>query len=164
MSKTEQLQIRVTRAEKNRLRRLAQAAGQDVSAYVLSRVLPAPAANFHTLLRSFGRADDYRYPLAELNDLLAGLSSGQLPDAVAAVPPEFRELTPFLQNYVAAMVEQTCNQRAAEPPAWTTEVLPLAVPWFATPLRSLRLHLLTASPLAFKRRNIFIDASVGDRV
>jgi hypothetical protein len=35
---------------------------------------------------------------------------------------------------------------------------------FGTPIESLRLHLLTASPPAFRRRRIFIDATVGDRV
>jgi hypothetical protein len=43
-------------------------------------------------------------------------------------------------------------------------VPPLDEPHFATPLRGLRLHLLRASPVAFKRRNIFVDSSVGDRV
>jgi hypothetical protein len=44
------------------------------------------------------------------------------------------------------------------------EVAPLEEPHFGAPLQSLRLHLLAASPVAFKRRNIFVDAAVGDRV
>jgi hypothetical protein len=42
--------------------------------------------------------------------------------------------------------------------------VPLAEPYFATSLKSLREHLLVAAPIPFKRRNIFVDASVGARV
>jgi hypothetical protein len=41
---------------------------------------------------------------------------------------------------------------------------PLAEPVFGSDLMSLRLYLLTHSPAPFRRRNIFIDASVGFRV
>jgi hypothetical protein len=44
------------------------------------------------------------------------------------------------------------------------EVPPLEEPHFATTLEGLRLHLLQVSPVPFKRRNIFIDSSLGDRV
>ncbi|HTY49830.1 MAG TPA: hypothetical protein VMB48_09070 [Steroidobacteraceae bacterium] len=40
----------------------------------------------------------------------------------------------------------------------------MSEPAFGSELRSLRLHLLTQSPPAFRCRNIFIDASVGERV
>jgi hypothetical protein len=50
------------------------------------------------------------------------------------------------------------------PPDWTLAVQPLSEPAFGSPLQSLRLHLLVAAPPAFKRRNIFVDSSVGDRV
>jgi hypothetical protein len=74
-------------------------------------------------------------------------------------------LTPYLRNYVAAMVELTAHQRDVPPPAWVRGVEPLeTAPHFATPLASLRLHLLRAAPVPFKRRNIFIDSSIGDRV
>jgi hypothetical protein len=43
-------------------------------------------------------------------------------------------------------------------------VEPLERPWFAVPFASLRPHLLSAAPIAFKRRNLFVDATVGDRV
>jgi hypothetical protein len=75
-----------------------------------------------------------------------------------------RHLDPLMQNYVAAMVEQAAAQRKRSAPAWTRNVVPLDEPWFATRLRGLRLHLLRASPVPFKRRNIFIDAGVGARV
>jgi hypothetical protein len=60
------------------------------------------------------------------------------------------------------MVELAAHQKGVVPPAWVREVPPLDEPHFATPLEGLR--LLRASPVPFKRRNIFIDSSVGDRV
>jgi hypothetical protein len=38
------------------------------------------------------------------------------------------------------------------------------MPAFGSSLASLRLHLLTRAPVALRRRNLFADASVDDRV
>jgi hypothetical protein len=62
------------------------------------------------------------------------------------------------------MVEETCIARRLPPPSWTQAIAPLDEPWFATTLRSLRLHLLRVSPLVYKRRNLFIDAGAAARV
>jgi hypothetical protein len=62
------------------------------------------------------------------------------------------------------MVEQASQQRDVPPPAWSRDVPPLEEPYFATPLRSLRLHLLRQAPVLFKRRNLFVDSAVGARV
>jgi predicted ATPase len=105
---------------------------------------------------------DRRFALAELNDALSTLAPGELVDAVATI--DVRGLTPVLQNYVAAMVEQAARAKGLRAPDWTRDVEPLSEPYFATSLQSLRLHLLRAAPLAFKRRNIFVDASIGARV
>ena len=102
-----------------------------------------------------------RFALAELNALLAGFSAGELRTAVAEFPAA---LSDFLRNYVAAMVEHACARRAVPVPAWTRAVEPLSEPVFGSELQSLRLYLLTQSPPAFRRRNIFIDSSVGGRV
>jgi len=67
-------------------------------------------------------------------------------------------------NRVAAMVEHASGRRGVAPPSWTRDVLPLEAPVFATDLKSLRAHLLRVSPVAFRRRNLFVDATVGDRV
>jgi hypothetical protein len=103
-----------------------------------------------------------RHPLLELNDLLSKLSTRQLQEVVADADVE--ALSHVTQNYVAAIVEHACQGCGADAPAWTRRVLPLEAPFFAAPLASLRLHLLKASPVAFKRRNIFIDSTLGDRV
>lgn len=163
-TKSQQLQIRVTPAQKAALRRLARGAGQDVSGYVLSRTLPEARVRFGEIIRALRDGEDHRFALAELNDLLSDLTRAQLPDAVALAPPEMRDLSPFLQNYVAAMVEHASHQREAPAPSWVGDVPPLETPYFATPLRSLRLHLLRAAPVPFKRRNLFVDSGVGARV
>jgi uncharacterized protein (DUF1778 family) len=162
MEKTAQLQIRVTPAEKARVKRLAAAAGQDVSAYVLARVLPAAGDRFHQILRALGRGDDQRYVLAELHDFLVDLAPVQFRQALS--PPALKALSPLLGNYVAAMVEQAAARKGVRAPAWVDDVAPLEDPYFAVPLQSLRLHLLRSAPVAFKRRNLFVDAAVGDRV
>ncbi len=77
---------------------------------------------------------------------------------------DLRGLSPYLRNYVAAMVELAAHQRGVAPPVWVRQVPPLEEPHFATSLPGLRLTLLRASPVPFKRRNIFIDSSLGDRV
>jgi len=162
MAKTSQLQIRVTPAQKARLRRLAAAAGQDVSVYVLDRVLPAAGERFQALVGRLARVEDWRYVLAELHDLLAGLMPAEFGPAVAGGVGG--RLSPLLANYVAAMVEHVAVRLGVSAPGWVRDVPPLDAPHFATPLVGLRLHLLQASPVAYKRRNIFVDAAVGRRV
>ncbi|HEX5419237.1 MAG TPA: hypothetical protein VFY39_04490 [Gammaproteobacteria bacterium] len=100
--------------------------------------------------------------MAALNDFLTELMSAQFQEAVAVA--EIAELSPLLQNYVAAMVEQAAYRKGQLPPSWVRDVAPLEEPYFAVPFRRLRPHLLRASPVPFKRRNIFVDAGIGDRV
>lgn len=161
-AKSEYLQIRVTPHQEALLRRAAAAAGQDISTYVLSRAIPNARRRFAELLNALGREEDYRYVLAELNDFLGALGASELREAVDSADPG--RLSPFLKNYVAAMVEQASHLKGIPAPSWTRQVPPLDVPWFATPMKGLRLHLLRAAPVPFKRRNLFVDSSVGSRV
>ena len=117
---------------------------------------------FARLLEALRDDDQPGFALAELNDLLSSLTAGELCSAVEHA--DLAGLTPYLRNYVAAMVELAAHQRAVPPPAWVHDVEPLRTPHFATPLTGLRLHLLRAAPVPFKRRNIFVDSSIGDRV
>jgi hypothetical protein len=105
--KSQQLQIRVTPLQKSALRRHARAAGLDVSAYVLSRLLPPDEERFAEILRALRVDGDERFALAELNDFLASRVPTQLAAAVARAT--LGGLSPFLQNYVAAMVEQAAG-------------------------------------------------------
>jgi len=161
-TKTQQLQIRVTPEQKSALARLARRAGQDVSSFVLSRALPSAALRFGEILSALGEAHRQRFALAELNELLAELAPRQLAEVTGRA--DLRGLSAYLQNYVAAMVELAAHRKRVAPPAWVREIPPLEEPHFAAPLEGLRLYLLRASPVPFKRRNLFIDSSVGDRV
>ncbi len=160
-AKSAQLQIRVSPAEKAAIQRAARRAGLDTSAYVLARVLPALARRFQDLTEACADPEGARFALAELNAWLASLGAGELREAVASPPPT---LTAYLANYVAAMVEVACAQRGIVSPAWTRTIAPLTEPVFGSALMSLRLYLLTHSPAPFRRRNIFIDSTVGSRV
>jgi hypothetical protein len=159
--KTQQLQIRVGTAEKAELRRRAKAAEMGVSAWVLARALPENATTFERLTQRLSGPEP-SYVLAELNDFLARLSASELASAVESAPPHKAPL--FLRTYVAAMVEHAAARKGAEVPRWALETPALQEPYFASRLHGLRLHLLTSSPAAFRRRNLFVDASVGDRV
>ena len=66
--------------------------------------------------------------------------------------------------YLAAMVEHAAVIKGVDPPRWTAAVEALDALWFASSLKSLRLYLLTHSPPPFRRRNLFIDSSVGQPV
>lgn len=119
--------------------------------------------DFARIVEALRNDDQPSFALAELNDLLSGLTSGELCSAIEHA--DLTGLTPYLQNYVAAMVELAAHRRDVPPPAWVRDIEPLEMePRFATPLASLRLHLLRTAPVPFKRRNIFIDSSLGDRV
>jgi hypothetical protein len=160
--KTAQLQIRVSSEQKAAIQYAAKQAGMDMSAYVLSCVLSVPAARFQECIDACAGQAAPSFALAELNSLLSALTPGEIRDAVAA-PPSIA-LTPFLANYVAAMVEYGCARCSVAPPAWTRAVKPLDEPAFGSSLQGLRLHLLTHSPAPFRRRNIFIDSTLGERI
>ncbi len=117
---------------------------------------------FARLLEALREDAQPSFVLAEINHLLSGLTPGEFGSAVEYA--YVAGLTPYLQNYVAAMVELTAYQRNVPPPAWVRDIEPETTPHFATSLPGLRLHLLRNSPVPFKRRNIFIDSAVGDRV
>jgi uncharacterized protein (DUF1778 family) len=161
-AKTSQLQLRVSPEEKAAIQRAARRAGMDMSAFVLSRVLPAHEQKVQDLLRGLKEDSARSFVLAELNDLLARLSTEELRQAIMAPPPAW--LSAELSNYWAAMVEHACAARQISPPPWTLAIAPLETPMFGSSLESLRLYLLTHSPPAFRRRNIFIDTTIGGRV
>lgn len=160
--KTAQLQIRVTAREKRAIQRLARQAGLGMSAYVLGRVLSVPSSRFLELVAACNDSGSAGFGLAELNSFLASLSAPELQDAVARTPA--LGSTAYVANYIAAMVEYACQKRGVPVPAWVRDIEPLVEPAFASDLLDIRLHLLTHSPPPFRRRNIFIDSSIGDRV
>lgn len=160
--KSAQLQIRVSASQKAALKRHARRAGMSMSDWVMSRALPPLGDTVQGLLAALSTAEKPGYVLAELNEFLSQLTRGEFELAVSE-PPRAR-LDAYWENYVAAMIEQAAAGKRTDAPSWTEEVRPLEEPAFGSSLKSLRLHLLTHSPLAFRRRNIFIDSSIGDRV
>lgn len=161
-TKTEWLQIRVAPLEKAALRRRARAAGLDLSSFVLARALPPAPARFAGLLDTLRGPAERGFVLAELHDFLVACPPSGFAEAVAEAALD--GLSAFERNYVAAMVEHAAAQKGVAPPAWVRAVEPLEDPWFATPLAGLRMHLLRSAPVPFKRRHLFVDAGVGDRV
>ena len=133
-----------------------------MSDWVLSRVFPPLRGTFQSLLQALSTADKPGYVLAELNEFLTRLTTGEFKLAVSE-PPQV-QLEPYWENYVAATVEQAAATKNTEAPSWVENVRPLEEPVFGSSLKSLRLHLLAHSPVAFRCRNIFIDSSIGDRV
>ncbi len=137
-----------------------------MSTYVLARLLPEAADRFATMVASLDDTEEdrdrRRFVLAAVHDFLQACPPIVFTEAVGGA--DLRRLPPWIQNYVAAMVEVAAQAKAVPPPARVRSIPPLETPHFATQLKSLRPHLLRASPVPFKRRNLFVDATVGDRV
>ena len=161
-AKSGHLQIRVSSQQKAAIRDAARRAGLDMSAYVLDRLLPAQGRRFQDAILACEPPGNERFALAELNSLLASLGALALREATAEAPARWP--SSFIASYVAAMVERACAMRRIVPPKWTAGVGGVAVPYFASELPRLRLYLLMNSPAPFRRRNLFIDSSVGQRV
>lgn len=163
MNKSAQLQIRVSPDQKHRIKSKAEQAGEDVSQWVLRRLLPECADELQEMIDTLSKSPKLRSQgLAELHDFLVSSDSAQLGQAFNTL--DLSNLASFESNYVAAMIETACDNRNIAPPTWLGNIAPLADPWFATNLQSLRVYLLTASPPPFRRRNLYIDSTLGARV
>jgi uncharacterized protein (DUF1778 family) len=160
--KSTQLQIRISPQEKARIALYAKRAKMSLSQWIIDRALPQTQLIFHRLLADLSGGRNTKYLYSEIHDLLNNATGEEFEMAVSH-PPQVA-LTDFHLNYIAAMVEYAASQKGQNPPPWTFKVKPLKKPFFGTDLKSLRLHLLTNSPSPFRRRNIFIDSTIGDRV
>lgn len=62
--------------------------------------------------------------------------------------------------YLAAVAETLCREASLPPPVWT-DAPPgfLHRPWFAGGFETLKAILLVESPVAFRRRNLFVSAN-----
>ncbi len=163
MVKSAQLQIRVSPEQKQLIKSKAELAGEDVSQWVLRRLLPKCTDELQAMIKTLARTPRARsHVLAELHDFLVAQDTAQLGQAITAL--DLSELGPFESNYVAAMIETACVHRDIPAPSWLSKIAPLADPWFATSLTSLRVHLLISSPPPFRRRNLYVDSTLGARV
>jgi uncharacterized protein (DUF1778 family) len=162
LNKTRQIQLRVTPAQKSALVRRARSEGMDLSAWMLRRLAPPARERLEELVDALAKAIAPSFELAAIHDLLSALHRADF-DAVTD-GLTVSGLDALRANYLAAMVEATAARLERRPPAWVAAVKPLEIPWFASGLLSVRLHLLSSSPAPFRARNLFVDATVGDRV
>ncbi|MBL4818112.1 MAG: hypothetical protein JKY15_02605 [Deltaproteobacteria bacterium] len=159
--KSSQLQVRVSPIQKQALNQAALAAGLDLSSWVLSKLLKDPQTQFSQKIEAIPEKK-YSFALADLADFLNGLDAEQFEKALQK--PWDRHLSPFLSNYIAAMLEWSAHRLGVNTPWWLRQIEPLKEPYFGTKLQSLRFYLLHHSPAPFRARNIFIDTSLGGRV
>lgn len=160
--KTSHIQIRVTAEQKRTMKRLAGEASMDLSSWVLRRVLPDETGRFQELAAQLAKPAQIPFALAELSDYLRALPVAAFRRAVSE-PPRAR-IDPATLNHLAGSIELAAARRGLEPPAWTATVPVPETPGFGSSLASVRLYLLTRSPVALRRRNLFMDASMDDRV
>lgn len=134
----------------------------DMSAWILDRLLPATQDRFQELVARTATPNDRAYALAELADFLRALPRAELERAIAHAPRA--RLEPAVLNHLAAAVELAAQRRGVKAPAWTARVAIPNAPTFGSGLSSVRLQLLTHTPVALRRRNLFMDAAFDQRV
>ena len=100
--------------------------------------------------------------VAEFADFLRSLPIAAFERAVRHAPRA--PLDADTLNYIAGAIELAAERRGLRPPRWTRDVPIAGSPMFGSPLSSVRLYLLTRGPVALRRRNVFVDASVDERV
>ena len=104
-----------------------------------------------TLWRLGDLVDDFRLRAATAEEKLALVS-----ETPAWIDTPAQE---DCNAYWAAMVETLCREAGLRPPAWTESPrCYLHRPWFAGALENLKAILLAESPVAFRRRNLFVSA------
>lgn len=161
LKKSEYLQIRVSKQQKDMIKSSAKTAGVDMSTWVLQRVLHSKSQQFLSLLAQFNTAED-SFVFARLHDFLLLCTQNDFEHAFSIKPTI--ELSEFQINYTIAMICHRAHGLNRPVPGWINDYQILQNPYFGTELKSLRLYLLVNSPIAFKQRNIFIDSTIGDRV
>jgi DNA-binding XRE family transcriptional regulator len=82
--------------------------------------------------------------------------------ALLATPPE-SELETRLQVLLAAVVEQLSQESGLTPPLWLDATPVLPEPWFVAGIENLKAMALIESPLAFRKRGIFVLSNFLDR-
>lgn len=104
-----------------------------------------------TLWRLGDLVDDFRIRAAGAKEKLALVS--ETPVWVDAPSQE------NCNAYWAATVETLCREAGLKPPEWTESPrCYLHRPWFAGALENLKAILIAESPVAFRRRNLFVSS------
>ncbi len=163
-NKTKYLQIRVTPEEKKLIEKIAKKNSKTISELVLDKLLSdnQNKDKFQSLVSKLSKSEKTSLVFAEINDFLNKLTKDEFKEATDEKPKA--NISNYHLNYLAAMVEYSANRKKVDPPKWVNEIDPLNEPVFGSKLKNLRTHLLLNSPIPFRKRNIFIDSTVGDRV
>jgi hypothetical protein len=164
-SKDSHIQIRINKKQKAILQAAAARDAKELSSWILDRLTPKYVEKWYELcqgLRGKRNINAASHLFAEIHDLLASLNRDELSHLAGFAPQ--RPIASESYAYLSAMIEYAVSTKKAKMPEWINEAPPLRVPFFGSPLLSLRLHLLTHSPVAYRKRNIFIDAPIGGRV
>jgi len=83
---------------------------------------------------------------------------------LSAIEDEPPPIDPLRDSYLGALAEHLALSEKLQAPAWTEHSSRfLSEPYFAGGLESLKATLLVESPLAFRRRLIFISANALSR-
>ena len=128
----------------------------------MKRSLKLESQVFNELIENWHSSTFSNNGLAEINRFLTRLEKSDFPLAVA-LAPQF-DIPAIQLNYLAAMIETAADQKNSLPPSWVAEVEPLFEPFFVSNLKSILPHLLLNTPVAFRKRNIFIDSTIGNQV
>jgi len=158
------LQIRLSEKEKHWIEREAKAHDLSTSEWVRSIAVPQKNTLFQEIIERVAETEEEHksFAYAELHDFLAELKPEEFSVVLRLGPQKKCESQDA--NIVAAMVEFTAYKLGQKNPGWVNEVAPLKTPFFSSQLMSLRLYLLRNSPILFRRRNLFIDTSIGGRI
>lgn len=78
--------------------------------------------------------------------------------------PPINRLDARLRALIAAMVETLCDEAGMAHPPWCAGVPALVRPWFVAGLENVKAMALVESPIHFRKRNVFVLASILERV
>lgn len=152
--KSETIQIRVSKAEKEKLKKLSQVHKMCVSEFILSNLLTDISAyEVRQLYELIAKGENRVLSLFNLRNKLKKISPAFWDGAVGIVP-DF--LDPFSLAYVASTIEELSYIRGLSYPEWCTGIKALSEPYIGSDQETMNFYILVNSPVPFKRRNIFL--------
>lgn len=98
-----------------------------------------------------GAAGDWKIHLFNFVDAFR-----RRPRASLVAEPPAPEAPPRVRALFACVVEALCEKAGRPAPDWCAAIGPLPEPWFVSGVESLKAFAIVESPLAFRRRRIFV--------
>lgn len=155
--KTQKIEVRLTEAEKNMLKRMCKIQNKEVSELVKEKLFLRSNQEFCELVEDIEATKQDPFAFARLSEFLKVLTPENFLKAVEYFPSHIQ--SPFCKAYVASMVEFTAHVLGVLPPLWVKETVALEEPYFGSTLKNMRAYLMTQSPIPFRQRNIFIESA-----